>query len=96
MADEPIELDEHRGMTAQKETEIRRQRPDVQVDHAALRDRQSELERRCLAAPAATLAEAAGRARYLLGLFATTAEAQDARRQKLIASVLDDLARLSE
>jgi hypothetical protein len=44
----------------------------------------------------ATWPEAAEKARYLLGLFALTAIAQDARRQLLIASVLNDFDRLSD
>ena len=41
-----------------------------------------------------TWPEVAEKARYLFQLYAATADAQEARRQKLIASVLDDLARL--
>lgn len=96
MTNEPIELDEHRGMNAQKATEIRRRLHEVQVDQAALQERQGELEKFLLAAPATTWAEAAEKARYLLQLFAGTAEARDARRQKLIANVLDELTRLAE
>jgi hypothetical protein len=96
MANEPIELDEHRGMHAQKDTEIRRRLHEVQVDQAALQERQAELEKFLIAAPAVTWAEAAAKARYLIQLFAVTAEAQDARRQKLIANVLEELTRLSE
>jgi hypothetical protein len=96
MTDEPIALDEHRGMSAQKDTEIRRRLHEVQVDQDALRQRQSELETFLASAPSKTLAEAATKARYLIQLFAGTAEAQDARRQALIAGVLDDLIRLSE
>jgi hypothetical protein len=96
MTSEPIDLDGHRGMNAQKDTEIRRQLHEVQLDQEALRKRQAELETLLVAAPAQTLSEAAAKARYLIQLFAATAEAQDARRQKLIAGVLDDLARLSE
>ena len=36
----PVELDEHRGMAAQKLTEIRRRLNKVQADQAALRRRQ--------------------------------------------------------
>lgn len=68
---------------------------DVQADQAGLRERQEELEDRLLAAPAATRAEAAASARYLIQLFAATPEAQDPRRQKLIARALDDLARFT-
>lgn len=96
MKDDPIELDDRRGMAAQKATEIRRRLQEVQADRAALQARQDELESLLAAAPSATWAEAAAKARFLLQLFAATSEAQDARRQKLIASVLDDLARLSE
>lgn len=96
MANEPIELDEHRGMNAQKDTEIRRRLYEVQADQAALQERQAELEKFLIAAPAVTWAEAAAKARYLIQLFAGTVEAQDARRQKLIANVLEELTRLSE
>ena len=96
MADDPVELDEHRGMAAQKSTEIRRRLREVQVDQAALRSRQEEFERQAVAAPSLTWPEAAAKARYLIQLFAETPEARDPRRQELIAKVLDDLVRLSE
>ena len=96
MTDEPVNLDEHRGMAAQRDTEIRRLLHDVRLDQAALRDRQEELESFLDAAPATTRAEATACARYLLQLFAATPEAQDPRRQRLIARALDDLARFSE
>ena len=81
MTDTPANLDERRGMAAQKSTELRRELREVQADQAASRDRQEEMERRLLAAPAATRAEAAAKARYLIQLFATTPDAQDPRRQ---------------
>jgi hypothetical protein len=96
MTDNPVELDEHRGMAAQKFTELRRRLQEVQADQAALRRRQEEFERRALAAPSATWAEAAAEARYLILLFAETSEARNPRRQELIAKVLDDLARLAD
>src|SRR5438045_8085258 len=80
MTDDPVELDEHRGMAAQKLTEIRRRLNEC---HA-------------LAAPSTTWVEAAAKARYLILLFAETSEARNPRRQELIAKVLDDLARLSD
>jgi hypothetical protein len=95
MADDPVDLDKHRGMAAQKSTEIRRRLKEVQADQAAMRQRQDEFESFLLAAPATTWPEAAAKARYLLQLFATTLDAQDPRRQQLIASTLDDLTRLS-
>jgi hypothetical protein len=96
MIDEPIELDEHRGMAAQKATEIRRLLADVETDAEALRARQEALETQLVAAPSASWAEAAGKARYLLTLFAATPAAQDPRRQMLIAKVLEDFARLGK
>ena len=96
MTDSPVELDEHRGMAAQKETEIRRLLHEVRADQTALRARQDELESFMVAADATTWPEAAAKARYLIELYAATPDAQDPRRQKLIAGVLADLVRLSE
>jgi hypothetical protein len=95
MADDPVDLDNHRGMAAQRATDIRRRHIEVAADRAALRHRQEDLEQFLLAAPALTWREAAEKARYLITLFAETSAAQDRRRQKLIASVLVDLDRLS-
>src|SRR6266436_3758728 len=95
MTDNPVDLDEYRGMAAQKSTEIRRRLHEVEADQAALRRRQEEFERHAVAAPSTTWPEAAAKARYLIQLFAGTLEARDPRRQELIAKVLDDFARLS-
>ena len=92
---DPIVLDEHRGMAAQQATEIRRRLAEVEADQEALRERRTELEKFLLAAPASTWPEAAEKARYLIGLLATTSLARDPRRQKLIAGVLDDFGRLA-
>jgi hypothetical protein len=96
MTDKTIELDQHRGMAAQKATELRRLLADVEANEKALRLRQAELETHLLAAPAANWHEAAEKARYLLNLYAATLAAQDPRRQKLIAAVLADFTRLSD
>ena len=96
MTDPPVELDEHRGMAAQRSTEIRRRLHEVQADQTILRRRQEEFERHAVAAPSTTWPEAAAKARYLIQLFARTPEAQDPRRRELIAQVLDDLTRLSK
>lgn len=95
MADEPVELDGHRGMAAQKSTEARRLLHDFQAEQADLRRRQVEFEDHAAAAPSETWPEVAEKARYLIQLFAATIEARDPRRQELIAKVLDDFARLS-
>ena len=95
MTDKTIDLDQRRGMAAQKATKLRRLLADVATNEKALRLRQHELEAHLLAAPAANWHEAAEKARYLLNLFATTLAAEDPRRQKLIAAVLADFDRLS-
>jgi len=96
MTDKSIELDQHRGMAAQKATKLRRLLADVEANENALRVRQDELESHLLAAPAKDWHEAAEKARYLLNLFGATLSAQDPRRQKLIAAVLADFDRLSD
>ena len=96
MTDKSIDLDQHRGMAAQKATKLRRLLADVEANENALRARQEELESHLLAAPATNWPEAAEKARYLLNLFAATLSAQDPRRQKLIAAVLADFDRLSD
>jgi hypothetical protein len=95
MTDKTIDLDRHRGMTAQKATKLRRLMADVEANEKALRVRQEQLESHLLAAPAKDWEEAAEKARYLLNLFAATPAAEDPRRQKLIAAVLGDFRRLS-
>jgi hypothetical protein len=95
MTDKTIDLDQHRGMAAQKATELRRLVADVEANEKALRLRQDELESHLLAAPATNWHEAAEKARYLLNLFAATLTAQDPRKQRLIAAVLADFERLS-
>ena len=96
MTDKTIDLDAHRGMAAQKATDIRRLLAEVEAKERALRLRQDELESQLVAAPAANWHEAAEKARYLLNLFANSLGAQDPRRQKLIAAVLSDFERLEK
>jgi hypothetical protein len=95
MTDKPIDLDQHRGMSAQKATGLRRMLAEVEANEKTLRLRQDELETQLLAAPAANWHDAAEKARYLLNLFSATLTTQDQRRQKLIAAVLADFRRLS-
>ena len=95
MTDDTVDLDGRRGMTAQKETRLRRLHAEVREQRDALRARQDTLEAQLVAAPAESWEEAAEKARYLLNLFAASIDARDPRRQKLIAAVLDDFSRLS-
>ena len=93
MADEPIELDQHRATTAQRATEVRRRRQ--QASEPALSGESEPNSGPVSGAdPAQHLAELAAKLRYLIELFAATAEARDPQRQALIASALDDIARL--
>jgi hypothetical protein len=96
MTDKPTDLDTHRGLLAQKETERRRQEIDVQQDQLGLKARQDELEHFLTATPAANWSEAVEKIRFLLGLFSQTPEAVDPRRQMLIKSILDDFDHLLE
>jgi hypothetical protein len=96
MTKRTIDLDEHRGMAAQKATELRRLLSDVEANEKLLRERQAELEEQLLASPALSWEEAAEKARYLLSLFGASLSAQDPRRQMLIARVLQDFERLSK
>ncbi len=96
MTDRAVDLDKHRGMAAQKATELRRLVSEVAADRAKLKERQDELEKFLIAAPAANWLEAAEKARYLLSLFAATLEAQDPRRKTLIANLLADFEHLLE
>lgn len=94
MTQDAVDLDKHRGMAAQKATELRRLVNGVAADAAKLKARQDELEKFLVAAPAAGWPEAVEKARYLLTLFATTSEAQDPRRKTLIANLLADFEHL--
>jgi hypothetical protein len=96
ITDRTVDLDKHRGMAAQKATELRRLLAEVEADASALKKRQAELEANLAAAPAENWIEAVEKVRYLLSLFAATPEAQDPRRQKLIENVLEDLRRLGD
>ncbi|MEX0854116.1 MAG: hypothetical protein WD036_12670 [Bauldia sp.] len=94
MVDRTTDLDKHRGMAAQKATDLRRLRIEVETDQAALKARQEELEKFLFAAPTVSWTEAVEKARYLLGLLAQTAAAQDPRRRQLIETLLADFERL--
>jgi hypothetical protein len=91
----PVNLDTRRSAEALIAADIRRHSlKDFEADRSELRKRQEELETQLLAEPARTWHEAAVRAQYLIRRYAETAEAQDARKQKLVARALGDLARL--
>jgi len=96
VSDEPLNLDKHRGMAAQKATTIRRVLAEAEKNAKDLRARQGELETQLLSAPAASWPEAAAKARYVLNLYAAGLAAQDSHHRDLVAAVLADFARLSD
>jgi hypothetical protein len=96
MTDKAVELDKHRGMAAQKATDLRRLLAEVATNEKALRATQDELEAQLIAAPASNWEDAADKVRYLLSVFAATPSGQDPCRKTLIQAVLDDFDRLSQ
>jgi hypothetical protein len=96
MNDRPVDLDHHRGMAAQRATELRRLLAEVANNEKTLRATQEDLEMQLIAAPATTWEEAADKVRYLLSVFSTTQSGQDPRRKILIKAVLNDFDHLSE
>jgi hypothetical protein len=95
MTDNPVDLDKHRGMAAQKATDIRRVLADVEANAKLLRDRQGFVESQLLAVPASSWPEAAAKARYVLNLYAAALAPADTHHRDLVAAVLADFARLS-
>ena len=95
MSDEPLDLDKHRGMAAQKATDIRRILADVENNARALCDRQGIFENQLLSVPAASWPEAAAKARYVLNLYAAGLAPGDTHHRDVVAAVLADFARLS-
>jgi hypothetical protein len=95
VSEEPLDLDKHRGMAAQKATDIRRALADVESNARDLRERQGVLENQLLSVPAASWPEAAAKARYVLNLYAAGLAAADTHHRDLVAAVFADFARLS-
>jgi hypothetical protein len=96
MTDIPVELDKHRGMAAQKATDLRRALAEVESNVRQLRARENDLENRLMTVPAISWPEAAVKARYLLNLYAASLPTEDTRHRALVAALFDDFARLSD
>lgn len=94
MSEDPIDLDKHRGMAAQKATDIRRVVTEIEANAKLLRDRQGAVEMQILAVPASSWSEAVAKARYVLNLYAAGLAPTDTHHRDLVAAVLADLARL--
>jgi hypothetical protein len=95
VSETPIELDRHRGMAAQKATDIRRVLADVEANAKLLRDKQRVVEIELFAVPAASWSEAAAKARYVLNLYSDSLAPTDTHHRELVSAVLADLTRLS-
>jgi hypothetical protein len=96
MNDEPLDLDKHRGMAAQKATDLRRTLTEVENNARELRDRQTYFENQLLSIPATSWPEAANKARYILNLYAAGLSSEDSRHRDLVAAILDDFSRLAQ
>jgi hypothetical protein len=96
MADETLDLDSHRGMAAQKATDIRRALAEVETHARELRARRAAVEAHLLSAPAASWPEAAAKAGYVLELYAEGLPPEDTMHRDLVAAILKDFARLTE
>ena len=95
MTDKPLDLDKHRGMAAQKATDIRRVLAEVENNAQDLRERQGALENQLLSVPAVSWQEAAAKARYVLNLYAAGLAPADTHHRDLVAAVFADFARFS-
>lgn len=95
MTEIPIDLDKHRGMAAQKATDIRRVLADVEANAKQLREAQGVVELQLLAVPATSWPEAVAKARYVLNLYSASLAASDTHHRDLVTAVLADLTRLS-
>ncbi len=96
MTDKPLDLDSHRGMAAQKATDIRRTLAEAENNARQLRERQEVLENQLLSVDATSWPEAAAKARYVLNLYAAELAPGDSRRRDLVAAIFADFARLNE
>lgn len=95
MPDDPITLDDHREMAAQRAADFRRRLVAVEAAQAELRRSEAELGKFLVATPALTWREAGQKARVVIMLLAATPAALDPRHQALIAGLLQDMQKLS-
>ena len=88
-------ISKHRGMAAQKATDIRRVLADVEANAKLLRDHQAAVEFQLLAVPASSWPEAVAKARYVLNLYAADLAQADTHHRDLVTAVLADLTWLA-
>ncbi len=96
MADDTVDLDEYRGLTALRMIDIRRQRlHDFDTDPEDSSCRNEKIAKLLAEGPSETWSMAAAKAAYLLRLFAAIPDGPESKRSELIFQTLDDLNRLS-
>jgi hypothetical protein len=78
-----------------KATELRRALAEVENHAKELRDRQAALEDQLLSVPALSWPDVAAKASYVLNLYAAGLSPDDTRHRDLVATILDDFARLT-
>jgi hypothetical protein len=91
----PVDFDKHRGIAAQKATDIRRALAEVEANAALSRERQGVVEIELLSVPAASWPEAVAKARYVLNLYAAGLAPADTHHRDLVKAVREDLTRLA-
>ncbi len=97
MTNRPIDLDDRRTAAGKLEIALRRRAANTGGSpRAATESPDPWIDAALLAEPAGTLLEAIEKVRLLLDRYALTAQAQDARVQRLIARALSDLTRLKK
>ena len=96
MTDHTVDLDKHRGMAAQKATNIRRALAELEHNAKDLRERQAILENQLLSVPAASWPDAAAKARYVLNLYAAGMSPDDTHHRDLVEAIFEDFARLAD
>jgi hypothetical protein len=90
VTDESLDLDKHRGMAAQKATDIRRVLAEVENNARDLRERQGAHASQLLSVPAVSRPEAAVKARYIVNLYAAALAPADTHHRDLVAAVFAD------
>ncbi len=97
MADDIVDLDEYRCLTAQKMIDLRRRfHHEFCIDQKNLSNHNDIVEELLDAGPAETWSLAAAKAVYLLQLFEAIPGEPDSKRSELISQTLNDLNRLSD
>jgi hypothetical protein len=94
MSETPIDLDKHRGMAAQKATDIRRVVAEVEANAKLLREKQGVVELQLLTVPAETWPDVVAKARYVINLYLASLSPSDTHHRDLVTAVLADLTRL--